>query len=408
MTEYNFNNGIYKEKDEEEMDGKDVEDVEKTNKISGVDELYQSGMDNQIMKQKHNEYTASQYYGRSQVHPDYQYQRKQDAYMHENTHSMYSPRMPQFFSYPHHDSNIGYHFYDMNSNGQFIPNISSHDTMNTMRVIKEVRRKPKLRVCSNCVTTTTPSWRRSVDKKQLLCNACGLYQKLHHKPRPFATTPDGKTKALKTGFEKYKCLSCGITESRMWRKTPSNLPICHSCYIQEIGHHISNDHPSEIQNNEIYDKGLKGDYMPHNQEINYRRNHHDMSYAMYSPQDRSYANHLYTDQIKDQYSPQMDTQEPQDKQETKFTETDEHYKTPFSKDIYTSNYSTIDKQRKNMSYYRDDGYFYEQNAERKETTNENEKSKIVESNFHSDNPYNHSYPEKNFVNKNSPDRTEDH
>lgn len=45
--------------------------------------------------------------------------------------------------------------------------------------------------CSNCGATSTPSWRRCPAGRDLLCNACGLYQKLHNRPRPFKVTEDG-------------------------------------------------------------------------------------------------------------------------------------------------------------------------------------------------------------------------
>ncbi|KND03078.1 uncharacterized protein SPPG_02143 [Spizellomyces punctatus DAOM BR117] len=37
--------------------------------------------------------------------------------------------------------------------------------------------------CINCSTTSTPLWRRD-DKGNAICNACGLYYKLHHTHRP--------------------------------------------------------------------------------------------------------------------------------------------------------------------------------------------------------------------------------
>lgn len=45
--------------------------------------------------------------------------------------------------------------------------------------------------CSNCMTAQTPSWRRCPEGKALLCNACGLYHKLHGKSRPFVVQEDG-------------------------------------------------------------------------------------------------------------------------------------------------------------------------------------------------------------------------
>ncbi|PHZ07314.1 GATA-domain-containing protein, partial [Rhizopus microsporus ATCC 52813] len=43
--------------------------------------------------------------------------------------------------------------------------------------------------CSNCQTTTTPLWRR--DPQGLpLCNACGLFYKLHGSVRPLSLKTD--------------------------------------------------------------------------------------------------------------------------------------------------------------------------------------------------------------------------
>ncbi|KAI8071919.1 hypothetical protein BDF21DRAFT_308527, partial [Thamnidium elegans] len=38
-------------------------------------------------------------------------------------------------------------------------------------------------ICANCRTTTTPLWRRD-EGGNTICNACGLYYKLHNVHRP--------------------------------------------------------------------------------------------------------------------------------------------------------------------------------------------------------------------------------
>ncbi|ORZ24976.1 hypothetical protein BCR41DRAFT_283405, partial [Lobosporangium transversale] len=38
--------------------------------------------------------------------------------------------------------------------------------------------------CYNCKVTQTPLWRRTLDRKHSLCNACGLYYKQYNGHRP--------------------------------------------------------------------------------------------------------------------------------------------------------------------------------------------------------------------------------
>ena len=50
--------------------------------------------------------------------------------------------------------------------------------------------------CENCKTTITPLWRRGIEG-QVLCNACGLYFKLHGKVRPLKFKTDVIRKRLR-------------------------------------------------------------------------------------------------------------------------------------------------------------------------------------------------------------------
>ncbi|KAI8328495.1 hypothetical protein BC941DRAFT_229951 [Chlamydoabsidia padenii] len=56
--------------------------------------------------------------------------------------------------------------------------------------------------CANCHTTITPLWRRDADGKNI-CNACGLYYKLHMTHRP-VTMMKSVIKRRKRGSEKRK------------------------------------------------------------------------------------------------------------------------------------------------------------------------------------------------------------
>ena len=49
---------------------------------------------------------------------------------------------------------------------------------------KKLREQARNLTCFNCGTRSTPLWRRTSDKKNMLCNACAMYEKQNNATRP--------------------------------------------------------------------------------------------------------------------------------------------------------------------------------------------------------------------------------
>ncbi|XP_040209991.1 transcription factor GATA-6 isoform X2 [Rana temporaria] len=94
-------------------------------------------------------------------------------------------------------------------------------------LIKQQKRVPSSRriglACANCHTTTTTLWRRNTEGEPV-CNACGLYMKLHGVPRPLAMKKDGiQTRKRKPkNLNKSKASSSNGTSSHQIPMTPTS------------------------------------------------------------------------------------------------------------------------------------------------------------------------------------------
>lgn len=83
--------------------------------------------------------------------------------------------------------------------------------------------QPLGQACSNCGTTRTPLWRRS-PQGNVICNACGLYQKTRNAPRPTNFKRSGATSKPKSPQLRASDLSA--PGARSPASTPHTLPYC--------------------------------------------------------------------------------------------------------------------------------------------------------------------------------------
>ncbi|KAF8800326.1 hypothetical protein BYT27DRAFT_7236065 [Phlegmacium glaucopus] len=90
--------------------------------------------------------------------------------------------------------------------------------------------------CSNCGATHTPLWRRGLND-ELNCNACGLYCKLHKRPRPKSMrNSHGEGRAQVVPRQETvdvivaaQCYNCHTTATPLWRKDDEGKTVCNAC-----------------------------------------------------------------------------------------------------------------------------------------------------------------------------------
>ncbi|CAO3608875.1 unnamed protein product [Cunninghamella echinulata] len=181
-----------------------------------------------------------------------------------------------------------------------------------IRICAKTTKPPRHMECVNCKVTKTPLWRRTPDRKQTLCNACGLYYKQYNTHRPLQVRHKAQTSSTiqrshpyandrpsasasttspsllsspiimdtsmastqqqqqqqqqqqlsspsftnndqqqqeSSSQESIKCVNCQQTQTPLWRKNERGESVCNACGLYSRLHH--RDRPAKMKKNTI-------------------------------------------------------------------------------------------------------------------------------------------------------------